>query len=362
MRARRRGTGGPGRSLGDRPGSARTRRAPAVLASALAALAVLAPGDARAQETHVLVVSGLGGTAEYREEFTGWAEGLRTALVDHRGVPAERITVLAEDPDASPVVAARSTRANVLQELGELAGRAGPGDRVVVVLIGHGTARGDEARFNLPGPDLGPEDFAGALEAFPEQELALVHTGSASGGFLPPLSGEGRVIITATRTVRERNATEFPRFFVEALEGEGADLDKDGRVSLLEAFQYANLETARLYDEEGELLTEHAVLDDDGDGEGSRDPGSEASDGRLAATFHFGAGRAGAVTGTPAEAIDDPVLARLYQERTAIQEEIDGLRASKDAMGQEAYDEALEELLVELALKNREIRAQEGGG
>lgn len=341
------------------------RRCTSVVPLLLALTAVsspVAPERAAAQETHVLVVAGLGGTPEYREEFLGWAEGLRHALVEDRRVPADRITVLAEDPDASAVVDHRSTRAEVLRELGELAGRAAPGDRVIVVLIGHGTARGEEARFNLPGPDLGPEDVAAGLATFADQELALVHTGSASGGFLPPLSGDGRVIITATRSVRERNATEFPRFFVEALEGDGADLDKDGRVSLLEAFQYANLETARLYDEEGELLTEHAVLDDDGDGEGSRDPGPEAQDGRVAATFHFGSGAAGAVTGTPAAATDDPALARLYEERTAIQERIDGLRGNREAMSQDAYDEELESLLVELALKNREIRAAEGGG
>lgn len=333
------------------------------LLPALAALSALvaAPRAVDAQETHVLVVAGLGGTQEYRNEFLGWSEALRRALVERRGIPAENVTVLGESPDRSPVVSDRSTRANVLRELGELAGRVGPSDRVVVVLIGHGTAQGQEARFNLPGPDLGPGDFAGALAAFPTQTLALVHTGSASGGFVAPLSGENRILVTATRSVGERNATEFPRFFVEALDGNGADLDKDGGVSLLEAFRYASLETARFYDQEGEILTEHAVLDDDGDGTGSRDPGPEAPDGRLAAAFVLGSDRTGAVTGAP-DAADDPVLARLYEERTGIQERIDGLRDRRGEMGQEAYDEALEALLVELALKNREIRAREEGG
>ena len=337
------------------------------LAGTLACLALgltapLASTSLTAQESWVVLVAGLGGTREYRDEFRGWTEELHRALVEDRGVAPERIRVLGEQPDASPVVEERSTRANVLQVLGELAGTVGPEDRVVLVLVGHGTAQGSDAQFNLPGPDLGPEDFAGALVAFPTQTLALIHTGSASGGFLPPLSGENRVVITATRSPRERNATEFPGFFVEALSGDGADLDKDGRVSLLEAFQYANLETARFYDEEGEILTEHAVLDDNGDGEGSRDPGTEAPDGRLAARIHFGGGTGGAVTGTPAAAVDDPELAALYAERTAIQEQIDGLRASRDSMEQEAYDDALEQLLVELALKNREIRAAEDGG
>jgi hypothetical protein len=328
-----------------------------VLASAVAAT------PAAAQETRVLIVAGLGGTADFRSRFLGWSETLRDALVQQHGVAPDHVTVLAETPDSSAVVQARSTRANVLDALARMASESAPQDRVVVVLIGHGTSRGEEPRFNLPGPDLTPEDFDGALVAFPTQELALVHTGSASGGFLAPLSGPNRVIITATRTIREQNATEFPRFFVEALEGDGADLDKDGRVSLLEAFQYASQETARWYDEDNRLLTEHAVLDDDGDGEGSRDPGGDAPDGRLAAAFHFESGRSGAaVTGTPAEAADDPELAELYQERTAIQQKIDDLRAAKDTMAPDAYDEELEALLVDLALKNREIRAREDGG
>ena len=64
----------------------------------------------------------------------------------------------------------------------------------------------------------------------------------------------------------------------------------------------------------------------------------------------------------PAPATADPVLARLYEERRGIQERIDALRAGKGTMPPERYDEELEALLVELALKNREIRAREGGG
>ena len=62
------------------------------------------------------------------------------------------------------------------------------------------------------------------------------------------------------------------------------------------------------------------------------------------------------------ETSDDPVLARLYEERREIQDRIDELRAMRDALPPERYAEQLEDLLVELALKNREIRAREGGG
>ena len=90
---------------------------------------------------------------------------------------------------------------------------------------------------------------------------------------------------------------------------------------------------------------------------GSHDAGLAGPDGPLAATFHLGG-----VSGTAAQLPDDPELARLYQERTEIQSRIDAIRARRDSMEEDAYLAALEPLLVELALKNREIRAAEGGG
>ena len=327
----------------------------AVLAAATATLISAAP--AAAQSTRALVVVGLGGTPEYRERFTRWAVELQGALTGPAGIPAADVVVLAERSDAAPgVVSDRSTRENVVAALGDLAGRSAPDDRLLVVLIGHGTAQGEEGKFNLPGPDISGEDLAAALAVFPTQTVAVVHTGSAGGGFVAPLSGPNRITLSATRTSRERNATEFAAFFVEALTGDGSDLDKDGQISLLEAFTYTRAEVARQYAEDNEILTEHAVLDDNGDGEGSPDPGAEAEDGRLAHAFRLG--RAG---GAAARVTDDPVLNQLLQDRAGIQGRIDALRTQKGSMSQEAYDTALEELLVELALKTREIRAREGG-
>lgn len=316
------------------------------------------PGGAlSAQQTHALVVVGLGGTPEYRQRFASWANELYATLTGRLGVPSDNVVVLSERPEAMPGVADdRSSKESVTSALLEMAGRAAPDDRVLIVLVGHGTAQGDDARFNLPGPDLSAGDLAAALAGFPTQTVALVHTGSASGGFVAPLSGPNRVIVAATRTARERDAPEFPRYFVEALGTDGADLDKDGQISLLEAFQYARREVARHYEEANELLTEHAVLDDNGDGEGTQDASTDAADGRLASTF-----RLGSVASAQAPETDDPVLARLYQERRSIQGRIDLLRASRDAIPPERYERDLEALLVELALKNREIRERGGG-
>ena len=335
--------------------------AAARLAVAGALLLPAAAAQARpasAQDMRALLVVGLGGTDEYRQEFGGWAVELHTALTQRRGLDADNVVVLTELAEQAPgIQTRRSARENVLAALGSMAGAAGAEDRILVVLIGHGTAQGEEGRLNLPGPDLSGGDLALALSAFPTQTVAVVHPGSAGGGFVGPVSGPRRIVLSATRTVRERNATEFAPYFVEALSGDGADLDKDGAVSLLETFVYARSEVARHYAEEKEILTEHAVLDDNGDGEGSPDPGAQAPDGPLADTFRFGG-----TSSAPSAATDDPVLARLYAERQEIQARIDRLRGTRGTMTQERYDEALEALLVELALKTREIRAREGGG
>lgn len=321
-------------------------------------LAAAGTGHAEAQaRTHVVIVVGLGGTSEFRQSFHEEASEIYTALTEQHGLPKDDVIYLGEKPEVDPeMISDESTRANVLRVLGEIAQSAGPNDKVVVILIGHGSEGRDGAQFNLPGPDLGPSDFSGALVAFPTQTLALVATGSSSGGFVEPLAGPNRVVIAATASVREQNATQFGRYFAEAMSGSGSDLDHDNRISLLEAFTYAKEEVARYYEEQNQLQSEHAVLDDNGDGEGSTEASLDGPDGVLAATFTFGAG-AGVEAGA---ATDDPVLAALLAERDDIQRQIDELRVVRDALTEDQYLDRMEPLLVELALKNREIEAAGG--
>jgi hypothetical protein len=139
---------------------------------------------------------------------------------------------------------------------------------------------------------------------------------------------------------------------------EGADSDKDNRISLVEAYEYATREVARHYQEQGFLMTEHALIDDNGDSKGSAQPDVEAGDGQLARTFALGrpASAAGATN------TDDPVMRGLLQERAAIEARLDALRARRTTMEAAEYDRQLEALLVELALKDQEIRRRGGGG
>ena len=319
--------------------------------------------SAAAQDTHVLVVVGLGGDEEYRTQFHGWATDIISSAVERFGVTRNHIVYLGERVAQDPeVIDDRSTSDNISSTLVRMAAEAGPRDQVLIVLIGHGTGQGQDAEFNIPGPDLTPGALDMMLTGFPTQTVAVVNTSPSSGPFLPALSGPNRVVVTATRTAQERNETQFGGFFVEALREDGADLDKDGRVSISEAFQYAKREVDRFYTSQNLLATEHAQLDDDGDGEGSQELGDEALDGRLASSFWLGGVVPPASSTQVPDSIIDPVLIRLYGEKADLQRRVVELRALRGQMEEAQYERELEALLVELALKNREIREKGGSG
>ena len=137
-----------------------------------------------------------------------------------------------------------------------------------LILIGHGTFDGKEARFNLRGPDVTGRDLAQWLKPF-ERPLTIIDTAAANAPFLTQLSASNRVILTATRSGREQNFAHFGQFLATAIADPQADLDKDGQVSLFEAFLIAARQTAEAYKVQGRLLTEHALIDDNGDGRGT---------------------------------------------------------------------------------------------
>jgi hypothetical protein len=141
-------------------------------------------------------------------------------------------------------------------------------DELWLVLLGHGTFDGQEAKFNLRGPDLTPADLAAWLQPF-KRPVAVINCASSSGPFLGKLSSPNRVVITATRSGYEQNYSRFGQYLSEAIASPAADLDKDGQTSLLEAFLMAARRTAEFYESEGRLATEHALLDDNGDGMGT---------------------------------------------------------------------------------------------
>jgi hypothetical protein len=318
-------------------------------AAGLAALLLVLglSGRAGAEDSHLVIVAGLGGEKKYTDAFHEMAVALVGAAEKKLGIDPAHIAYLGEKPaDPSlPVYRGRASRETVARALADVARRARPGDLVFILLIGHGTAQAGASRFNLAGPDMGAADFAPLLDGLAAQTVVFVNAASASGDFAQGLSGKDRAIVTATKSPLERNQTVFAKHFVDAFTGDGADADKDQRVSLLEAFEYARREVQRFYEKERRLLTEHAVLED-------------GREGALARTVFLGTG--GEVV-TAAEA-GDPELAGLRQERRDVERRMEALRGQKAALSASDYQAQLEGLLLELALKDEAIRRRAAQG
>lgn len=343
------------RAGGQRAGFGRGARLAVLGAASLAALA-LVPATVRAQAaTRMIIVTGLGGEKKYSESFATLGASLAEAANKRFGIPEADVLWFSEDSvSRKPYFKGQSTKANIERAITGLASRAAPGDQIIIVLIGHGSGEGAATKISIPGPDLTAADFAALLNRLPTQKIAFLNLTSGGGDMLPVLSAPNRVIITATKSAFERNETHFARFFVEALTKDVADTDKDNRVSLLEAFRYASVETKRLYENDSRLQTEHAQLDDMGAKQGVAEPDGKTGQGLLARRFFFDGAFA---SGTGA---NDPRLASLYQEKFTLEDRIDRLRLEKSKMTADAYDDALEALLVELARKAKAIREIEG--
>ena len=138
---------------------------------------------------------------------------------------------------------------------------------MLVVLLGHGTYDGNVAKFNLVGPDLTAKDWTDLLTGV-QGRVALVNTTEASFPFLESLTAKGRVVITATDSAAQKYATVFPEYFVKAMKEASTDLDKNGRTSIFEVFAAASAAVKQHYEQRGQLTTERALLDDNGDGKG----------------------------------------------------------------------------------------------
>jgi hypothetical protein len=303
---------------------------------------VLASSPVAAQDTHLLVVAGVGGDPDHVAKFDEWAKAVVNGARE-RGTPESHITYLGEHPEQSGgLMKGRATSENVTKAFSDIAAIAKPDDEVFVLLFGHGSFTGEKAAFNLLGPDLTAADFDTLLGQFKTQKVAFVNTASSSGAFVEPLAGPARTIVAATRTGGERNETIFPGFFVEALNSESADRDRNGRVSVLEAFDYAAAKVKSSYEQAGTILTEHATMDD-------------GNEGKLAGAQYLAPER----SRTAAAQNADPAQRALLEERDALERQVEDLRLRKDDMPEDQYNRQLETLLTDLALKSRAIRELE---
>ena len=318
------------------------------------ALVSLSPAVLQAKETYLVIIAGIGGDDAHRDRFHQWSMAMRDAAMTRHGLAADRVFYLGESPEMAPeAIHAKSTKENIAALLSKLATSVAPGDQIYLLLIGHGSYDNEDPRFNLPGRDLSASDFDVLLSPFREQQVVFVNTASASGAFLAALAKPNRIVVTATKSGFERNEAQFGQYFVAAYSGDAGDTDKNRRVSVLEAFEYARLRVAGFYEEENLLRTEHAQFDDDGDGAAVAEP-SKQEGARAGASFLMGA--AAVADGlSPGGLASDPELARLVESRQELEGSVEALRLQKDSMPEETYLQELERLLLELASVSQRI-------
>ena len=327
------------------------------LGAVVLAAASLAPTIAGA-DSFTLIVSGASGGAEYEERYDRWRAELVTALRAQSGFREDHLVVLAETERDG---VGRASEEGVRSAFETLSRRMDEKSTLLVVLLGHGTYDGTDAKFNLVGPDLTASEWGSLTDTVPGR-LVFVNTTAASFPFLESIAGDGRVVITATVSAAQRYDTVFAEFLTRALVDPSADLDKNGRLAAWEMFAFASEAVRRWYQQQGRLATERPLLDDTGDGHGvtAEDRGHG---GGLASAVHVGAGSDAdadseeAATDPPADA----TLAALSARRAALEREIAELRASRGSMTPERYATELEQRLLALARVSREIRQYRAG-
>src|SRR5215468_5637421 len=301
--------------------------------------ALVAVPAATFADSSALILRGVAGSPEHEAKFAKWTAGTQKALIEKFGFSADRVLVLVDK---------QSAQAEIQKAFVTLKQQLKPQDTFFLFFIGHGSGEDGVYKFNIFGPDYTADDYNKLLATLNAGRIVIVAGTPASGAGLEKFAGKNRVVITATRSGQEGNDIVFYDYFLEALQGNGADEDKDQKVSVWEAFKFAVAGTERFYKEEGRLATEHPLISDNG-GEKTDAKVKEAP--LLARSTSF-------VVDRPIVS-SDPKMQALLNQRKELQQKIDALRINKDSLPAAEYDKQLEELLVQLALKNQEIRQQE---
>lgn len=297
-----------------------------------------------------LVIVGASASAEIRQRLRGWATDLHASLLEDYGYAGNAIELLIDDGrnvgNAASIVSGSSRVEDIEAAIGRIGRNSEPGDQLTVFLFGHGSSTFGDAKFNNVGPDMTGGDLAAMLDILSGVDLVVFNTTSASFEFSRELSAMGRVVVSATRSAAERYDPLFGGFLVTALQQKRADIDRNGRVSVLEVFNYASGQIAQWYRDQDRLSTENAVLDDSGDGLFTREPGTGQPDGLLAEIAYLNLISAGTQKTSP-EAL------RLAADMQTIERDIFILRNQKVNYLQEDYWKRLEALLIDLATRTR---------
>jgi len=309
----------------------------------VALVVCMTPDVALAGERYAVIVTGASGGASYAEKYQKWRTAFVSILKDSFSYPEDHVVALGEDETGRR----RSTRENVKAALVEIRARAVDGDVVLVLLIGHGSAESEDAKFNLVGPDLSVNEWADLVKPI-RGRLVFVNGSSGSFPFLAAIAGRNRIVLTANDSDAQQFETRFPEFFINAFADPAADTDKNGKVSILESFTFASARVKGAFEQKGQLATERALLDDTGGGIG-RDADTPGRDGQVAQITYL------APEVPPGAA---PEQASLMRRRAELEDQLTVLKSNKDAMPADRYEQELERILLDIARLDRQLRSK----
>jgi hypothetical protein len=298
-----------------------------------------------------ILLSGASGDPELQQTYLKELTDLYSTLTNSLGFPRSQVAVLFDDPSKNPEMIRRKATREDLQALcRELAGRVHKNDLMFVFIEGHGDYDGKIYKLNLVGPDPTGEELASMLYSIPAQRFIVINATNCSGGSLSALSKKEKIVIASTKSGMEKNQPHAARFFIDAIINNAADSNKDGRVSMFEAFVYTRQKVEEYYRDEASMQTEHAVMDDNGDGQAQPQPSPENGEGLLARTVFLDSG-----SSVAASANLTPEQKELAREAQDIESRIEALKYAKAEMPEADYEKKLEDLLLKLAQINAKL-------
>jgi hypothetical protein len=315
-------------------------RLPGITAVAFAVLAgmMLAPAPAQA-DSSALIIQGIGGSAEQEAKFGKWAAETAVVLVSEMGFSKDRVIHLSGPETA---------KASIEKAFARLKQQLAPQDTLLVFFIGQGSFDTDY-KLAISGADLTGAEYSKLIAGSGAARTVIVSSTPSSGGMFESLNGRGRVLIASSRS-GQREDTIFYEHFLAGLKGSAADADKDKRVSAWEAFRYAASAVERSFKERDRMLTENAAVAADGAAQVL--PSIADQDAPVLA-------RLTALNADRPVTVSDARLQVLLNEKKELEQKIELLRLNKSLLLEAEYERQLEDLVVQLARKNQQIREQE---
>jgi len=291
-------------------------------------------------DSSAIIIQGIGPSEEFDKKFSKWAKGTEEALVQDLGFAKDHVILLSGDD---------TRKASIEKAFEQMKQQVKPQDTFLLFLIGSGSYDSDY-KLSIMGQDLTGTEYGKLIDSLNPSRSVVVSGSDSSGGLFDKIAAKNRVIVASSRSTEKEPAVFF-EYFLQGLKGLAADEDKDKKISVWEAFKYATAGVDRFFKEQTRIQTEHAGLAASGTPQVASTV-SEQEAPVLARVTSFNADRP--IT------VSDPKLQALLTEKKAIEQKVEALRLQKGLIPADEYDKRLEDLVLELTRKNRQIQEQEG--